>query len=81
MATLQSLRALGNYQYLNNGDLPVYFPQKPVQTPLERYGRAMRYATNIVQYYKENYSYPDIQYINSTNFKDDGHFGDNSIGK
>jgi hypothetical protein len=74
MATTQSIRALANYQYMHDGRLPDHFPQRHVQTKLEKYAMAMRYATGIVEYYKENYSYPEVQYQMSENFKNGGYF-------
>ena len=57
MATTQSLRMLTNYLVTNNGKVPDYGNQFLYQSPLERFGIAMRYATNLVQYYKEGYEY------------------------
>ena len=81
MATLQSVRALANYQYTNGGRLPDSFPQRNIQTKLEKYAIAMRYATGLVQYYKENYSYPEVQYGQNYRFKEDNHFDYNLVGK
>ena len=81
MATTQSLRALNNSLIMRGGSIPDGFPQIHMQSPLEKYGVSMRYATGLVQYYKDNYDYRDVQFGQNMLFKADGHFEDNSIGK
>lgn len=75
MATTQSIRRLVNYQAVNEGNVPYFhIPTVFIRTPLERYGESIRYATNLVQYYKENYQYHKVQDERSSATKNSGVF-------
>lgn len=60
-ASTASLRALGNQLIMGKGRLPEYNFGMPVQSNLEKYARAMRYATKTVQYYSPRYNYYYVQ--------------------